>query len=63
MFSLAAGMGWFTTLPAANEDGSLNFGVIFFVVSFVVIVNWTLLQVLLGRSCQREIVHSPIHII
>jgi hypothetical protein len=37
-------------LPAANHDGSLNFGVIFFVVSFVVIVNWTLLQVRLCSS-------------
>ena len=33
--------------PATREDGELNFGTVSFVCSFVIIANWTLLQVIL----------------
>ncbi len=45
MFRMAAGMGWVAALPALGEDGRLNYPVVFFTVSFIVIMNWTLLQV------------------
>ena len=32
-------------LPATRDDGTLNAGTVSFVCSFVIIVNWTLLQV------------------
>ena len=35
-------------LPATREDGELNFGPVSFVCSFVIIANWTLLQVMLA---------------
>jgi hypothetical protein len=32
-------------IPALNVDGSINAGAVCFVCSFVVIINWTLLQI------------------
>ena len=45
MFRITAGMGWAETLPAANPDGSLNYGGILFISSYILVVNWILLQV------------------
>ena len=45
MFCVAAGMGWTSSIPGINPDGSVNFGSVFFIASFVVVVNWTLLQI------------------
>jgi hypothetical protein len=36
--------GW-QAIPALNGDGTINAGAVCFVCSFVVIVNWTLLQI------------------
>ena len=45
MFKITAGMGWTDSLPASADDGSLNYGNVLFVASYVVVVNWVLLQV------------------
>ena len=51
MFRVAGGEPWpWETLPAKESDGTTNFGVIFFFISYVVLVNWTLLQVHVARS-------------
>lgn len=39
MFVRFQGLAWI------SEDGTLNVGTVFFVCSFVIIVNWTLLQI------------------
>jgi len=45
MFLITAGEAWLPDLPAFSESGQMNAGVVVFCVSFIVIVNWTLLQV------------------
>ena len=45
LFSVTAGMGWTSSLPAVRDDGSVDWGVAFYMTSFVIIANWTLLQV------------------
>jgi hypothetical protein len=40
MFRIAAGETWVDELPVINEGGDLNL----FLFSFVLVVNWTLLQ-------------------
>ena len=53
MFRIAGGEPWpWDSLPAQNADGSTNYGVICFFVSYIVLVNWTLLQV-------RKVMHQP----
>jgi hypothetical protein len=44
MFRIAAGETWVDELPVVNEDGNLNIAFASFLFSFVLIVNWTLLQ-------------------
>ena len=36
---------WRQAIPALNEDGSFNTGHASFVISFILIINWTLLQI------------------
>ncbi len=36
---------WRQAIPALNEDGSFNTGNFSFVISFILIINWTLLQI------------------
>jgi len=43
--SIAAGETWIEGGTILNEDGSLQWGAGLFVTSFVIVVNWTLLQV------------------
>ena len=45
LFWLAAGMGLPASLPAQYADGTPNYGVSLYYVSFVLVLNWTLLQV------------------
>ena len=45
LFSVTAGMGWTSSLPAVRDDGSVDWGVAFYMSSFVIIANSTLLQV------------------
>ncbi len=45
MFRVTAGMGWTEGLPAISPDGNINWGAFVFLTSYIVIVNWTLLQV------------------
>jgi hypothetical protein len=45
MFRVAAGETWIDSYPVINEDGSLNTAIAIFLFSFILIVNWTLLQV------------------
>lgn len=45
LFQLTAGNAWIGELPAYNDDGHLDPGVVTYLVSYIVIVNWTLLQV------------------
>jgi hypothetical protein len=44
MFRIAAGETWVDELPVVHEGGDLNFGFALFLFSFVLVVNWTLLQ-------------------
>ncbi len=44
MFRIAAGETWVDELPVVNENGDLNIAFASFLFSFVLIVNWTLLQ-------------------
>ncbi len=45
MFKVAAGMGWPESLPAADSEGTLDYGAVCFFASFILVLNWTLLQV------------------
>jgi hypothetical protein len=44
MFRIAAGETWVGDLPVVDDNGSLNVSIALFIFSFVLIVNWTLLQ-------------------
>ncbi len=49
MFWTAAGMGLPETVDSRYEDGSINYWVVLFFGSYVLILNWTLLQVRCGQ--------------
>ena len=46
MFWLAAGLGLPPSLPARYANGTPNYGVVLFYASYILVLNWTLLQVL-----------------
>jgi hypothetical protein len=50
MFRIAAGETWVDELPVVNEGGDLNIAFAMFLFSFVLVVNWTLLQANFGLS-------------
>ena len=50
MFRIAAGETWIEGVDVLNDDGSLHWGAGLFVTSFVIVVNWTLLQVSVAVS-------------
>jgi len=45
LFRIAAGETWISEVPEADEEGNVNWGVGLYVMSFILICNWTLLQV------------------
>jgi hypothetical protein len=45
LFWVAAGMGLPGTLPPQYTDGTPNYGVFLYFSSFILVLNWTLLQV------------------
>ena len=46
LFRVTAGMGWIDqTLPMMDADGTVDWRVTAFVVTYVIVTNWTLLQV------------------
>ncbi len=45
LFWLAAGMGLPASLPPQYADGTPDYGIVLYFVSFVLVLNWTLLQV------------------
>jgi hypothetical protein len=45
MFKLTCGDSWVDELPSTNEDGSTNYGVALFIMSYIVVAVWTILQV------------------
>ncbi len=45
MFKLTCGDSWVDELPSTDEGGSTNIGVAFFIMSYIVIAVWTVLQV------------------
>lgn len=45
LFKLVVGEPWVETIPAFGDDGSLNHAICLYVVSYVLVVTWTLLQV------------------
>ncbi len=45
MFRIAAGEAWVEELPGVGDDGYINLGTVIFIISYVIIVEWTLLQV------------------
>jgi hypothetical protein len=48
LFRLPAGDAWVTSLSPLDTHGNVDYGVVCFVNSFVVVVNWTLLPVTLA---------------
>jgi hypothetical protein len=61
MFKLTCGDSWVDELPSINEDGSTNIGVAFFIMSYIVIAVWTILQVSieLSKAHPLSLPHSP----
>ena len=45
LFRIAAGETWIEGVPVLDNDGLVNWGVGGYIMSFTIIVNWTLLQV------------------
>ena len=45
MFKLTCGDSWVEELPDINEDGTVNVGACLFIMSYIVIAVWTILQV------------------
>ncbi len=45
MFKLTCGDPWVDELPGTNEDGSTNYAIASFIMSYIVIAVWTVLQV------------------
>ena len=45
MFRIAAGETWVDGSPILRDDGTVDWSTAAFVISFVIVVNWTLLQV------------------
>ena len=45
MFRVTAGMGWLDSLPWSDSDGNVIYPNVVFLSSYVIIANWTLLQV------------------
>ncbi len=45
MFKLTCGDSWVEELPSLNEDGSINLGAACFIMSYIVMAVWTILQV------------------
>jgi hypothetical protein len=46
MFWTAAGMGLPDAVDVKHPDGSINYWVVIYFASFILVLNWTLLQVL-----------------
>jgi hypothetical protein len=53
MFWLAAGLGLPPSLPARHANGTPNYAVVLFYASYILVLNWTLLQVLLQFPMTR----------
>ena len=51
MFRIAAGETWIEGKPILRDDGKVDWGTAAFIISYVVIINWTLLQVSLCYIC------------
>jgi hypothetical protein len=60
MFRIAAGETWVDELPVVKEDGDLNIAFASFLFSFVLIVNWTLLQARPGPVLGRPVSQASI---
>ncbi len=46
LFRVTAGMGWLDQdLPMKSSDGNINWTVAVYLVSYIIVANWTLLQV------------------
>ncbi len=45
MFKLTCGDSWVDELPSTDEEGNTNVGVASFIMSYIVIAVWTVLQV------------------
>jgi voltage-gated sodium channel len=45
LFRIAAGETWIESVDVADEEGNVNWGTGGFVMSYILIINWTLLQV------------------
>jgi hypothetical protein len=57
LFRVTAGMGWVdAVLPVKLPDGNINWKVAIYMISYVVVANWTLLQV---RTLRRTISNTP----
>ena len=53
MFRIAAGETWIEGVPILQDDASVDWATGLFVMSFVITVNWTLLQVSVAGASER----------
>jgi hypothetical protein len=45
LFRITAGDAWIESLPAHTDDGVVNPGIVTFLITYVLLVNWTLLPI------------------
>ncbi len=58
LFRISAGDAWIDSLPYVNDDGSTNLGAVFFLDSFILVVNWTLLPITLAILVNNFVIIS-----
>ncbi len=46
MFRITAGETWVDSLPEQDQDGSINYQAAIFIISYIIIENWLLFQVM-----------------
>ena len=46
MFRITAGETWVDSLPEKDQDGSINYQASIFIISYIIIENWLLFQVI-----------------
>ena len=57
MFRIAAGETWVDGSPILRDDGTVDWSTAAFVISFVIVVNWTLLKVSVAVLLESRPLH------
>jgi hypothetical protein len=58
LFRIPGGDAWVDSLPYVNDDGTTNMGVVVFLYSFILVVNWTLLPITLAILVNNFVIIS-----